>query len=430
MQETRELKQETLKTSDTDEVLVRVENVSKVFCRDLKGSLWYGLKDGVRELLPGSKGRHDGPGGLPVLRADEFWANQGISFELCRGDCLGLIGHNGAGKTTLLKMLNGLIKPDSGRITMRGRVGALIALGAGFNPILTGRENVYIAGSVYGLTKEEIDERYEQIVDFAELKDFMGTPVQNYSSGMQVRLGFAVALAMNPDILLLDEVLAVGDVAFQVKCFNALSRMRKNGIPFILVSHNMNNISRYCTKVIYLEHGKTKFYGDVSEGVNRFLQDMSGSSGVSGFGPDWTQVNGSGQIVLTHGEFRDEVGVKTKSISVGGKFYLVLSYQNKTANMGNLVLNFTIRNGAEQLFAFSSIRGPFRSVFSRCPDKGEIHIRLPGLLSAVDSLEFYVSLMDSQSKEIYDWKRGLKLDLVERSSIDCKNNKIVNIEIS
>ena len=144
------------------------------------------------------------------LRDGEFFAVKDVSFELRRGDCLGLLGHNGAGKTTLLKMLNGLIKPDAGSIMMRGRVGALIALGAGFNPILTGRENIYINGSVLGLTKKEIDAKIDEIIDFAEIREFIDMPVQSYSSGMAGRLGFAVATALDPDVLIVDEVLAVG----------------------------------------------------------------------------------------------------------------------------------------------------------------------------------------------------------------------------
>src|SRR5690606_19475321 len=172
------------------DVRVRVENLGKIFCQDLKRSLWYGAKDSLKDLIPGrTSGRSPGKDGTIPLRKGEFWANQNISFELRKGECLGLIGHNGAGKTTLLKMLTGLIKPDVGRIEMRGRVGALIALGAGFNPILTGRENIYVNASVLGLTRREIDEKIDDIIDFSEIREFIDSPVQNYSSGMAVRLG-------------------------------------------------------------------------------------------------------------------------------------------------------------------------------------------------------------------------------------------------
>ena len=256
-------------TTDADkgEVLVRVEGLSKKFCRDLKRSLWYGVQDMVGEITRSSnKGE---------LRRDEFWAVRDINFELRRGECLGLIGHNGAGKSTLLKMLNGLIKPDQGRIEMNGKVGALIELGAGFNPVLTGRENVYINGQILGFTKKEIDEKYEAIVAFAELQDFMETPVQSYSSGMKVRLGFAIAAQMEPDILIIDEVLAVGDVSFRVKCFNAINEIVKRS-SVIFVSHTMPQISKVCTHALLLKSGKIQVLTiDIVEAIKMYY---SGSS--------------------------------------------------------------------------------------------------------------------------------------------------------
>jgi lipopolysaccharide transport system ATP-binding protein len=204
------------------ELLIKVNGVSKKFCRSLKKSLWYGVQDICSDLNPFGKNgvgraqledRVSEETGSPSpishlpspissgLRPDEFWAVNNVSFELRRGECLGLIGRNGAAKTTLLKMLNGLIKPDSGSIAVRGSVGALIALGAGFNPILTGRENVYVNASILGLSKREIDTQMDGIIEFADIREFIDAPVQSYSSGMRVRLGFAIATAIKPDIL-------------------------------------------------------------------------------------------------------------------------------------------------------------------------------------------------------------------------------------
>ena len=241
------------------DVLIRAEGVSKKFCRTLRRSLWYGVKDTFGDLTV--------VGARPELRRGEFWAVDDVSFEVRRGECLGLIGRNGAGKTTVLKMLNGLIKPDKGRIEMRGRIAALVALGAGFNPIFTGRENVYINGSVLGLSKKEIDRKFDEIVDFAEVSDFIDTPVQSYSSGMQVRLGFAVATALQPDILLIDEVLAVGDVRFRWKCLERIKRLRESGVSLILVSHHSADLMRTCTKGLVLEAGKRTFDGSIEEAV-------------------------------------------------------------------------------------------------------------------------------------------------------------------
>ncbi len=253
------------------DTLIKVEAVSKKFCRDLKRSLWYGMKDLGNELLGR---RHGGDG---ELRPDEFWAVKDVSFELKRGECLGLIGRNGAGKTTLLRMLNGLIKPDQGRIEMRGRVGALIALGAGFNPVLTGRENIYVNASVLGLTKREIDEKIDEIIDFAEIGEFIDAPVQSYSSGMAVKLGFSVASSLSPDILLLDEVLTVGDAAFRFKCYRRVDQLLR-GSAVIFVSHDMPQVARICDRAFLLDKGQVRFDGFAIDGIENYrrLNEVDG----------------------------------------------------------------------------------------------------------------------------------------------------------
>ncbi len=267
----------------SDEILVEAELVSKKFCRSLKRSLWYGASDIASGLVPWKRNgaRHrDANAILPAdsipLREDEFWAVRDVSFELNRGECLGLIGHNGAGKSTLLKILNGLLRPDNGRITMRGRVAALIELNAGFAPILTGRENIFNQAALLGFSHQETLEKFDAIVDFADIGDFLDMPVQNYSSGMRVRLGFAVAAQMEPDILIIDEVLAVGDVAFRFKCLNAIGELLHSS-AVIFVSHTMPQIFRICSEVMLLDHGKVTFAGDnIAEGVSHYLSLVSG----------------------------------------------------------------------------------------------------------------------------------------------------------
>ena len=246
--------------SNHDNILIQCEGVSKKFCKDFKRSLWYGIQDVIFSFS--KKVQHQ-----DSLRRDEFWAVKDINFELKRGECLGLIGHNGAGKSTLLKILNGLIKPDQGQVTMRGRVGALIELGAGFNPVLTGRENIYNNGAVLGFSKEDIDSKLDDIIEFSELREFIDMPVQNYSSGMKVRLGFAVAAQMEPDILLIDEVLAVGDLGFKLKCFKTIDEILPN-TAIIFVSHAMPMVSRICSGTILMDKGQIKFQGnDVAKGI-------------------------------------------------------------------------------------------------------------------------------------------------------------------
>lgn len=258
-----------------DDTLIKVEGVSKKFCRNLKKSLLYGMKDLGNELFCRL---HTGD---EFLRQDEFWAVKDVSFKLERGECIGLIGRNGAGKTSLLRMLSGLIKPDKGRIEIKGRIGALIALGAGFNPVLTGRENIYVNAAVLGLGRKDVDRKFDDIVAFAELEDFIDTPVQSYSSGMTVRLGFAVATALNPDVLLLDEVLAVGDTRFQAKCFKRIRTILDGGGLILLVTHTLEHVANYCDRALLMDRGEILVDGGTSEALAGYIEQMGNHSELS-----------------------------------------------------------------------------------------------------------------------------------------------------
>ena len=248
------------------ESLVKVEHLGKKFCRKLKRSLWYGIRDIGAELV-GSKRSN------VKLRKEEFWALHDVSFDVKKGELIGLIGANGAGKTTLLKLLSGLIKPDVGEITVRGKIQALIALGAGFNPILTARENIYINGAVLGFSKKEMDKLLDQIMEFSGIAEFIDMPVQSYSSGMQVRLGFSVAINLKPDILIVDEVLAVGDASFRRKARNKMMELLHSGISVIFVSHNMALVTSMTSRCIYLDKGRVVAVGPSDEITSMYLSD-------------------------------------------------------------------------------------------------------------------------------------------------------------
>ncbi|HZI87608.1 MAG TPA: polysaccharide ABC transporter ATP-binding protein [Pyrinomonadaceae bacterium] len=255
-----------------------VEGVSKKFCRSLKRSLFYGLSDIAAEVS--GRSRHS-----DVLRTGEFWALNGVSFQLRPGEAVGLVGANGAGKSTLLRIVSGLIKPDAGTVRVKGRLAPLIALGAGFSPILTGRENVYVNMSILGLSRREIDDRFDEVVAFAEIGDALDAPVQTYSSGMAARLGFACAVHTNPDVLLIDEVLAVGDLKFRMKCFRHLAKLRENGTCFILVSHSPHAILSVCETAIYLSRGKVVAAGDTASVMSQYEQDLFSPSQAYTSGP-------------------------------------------------------------------------------------------------------------------------------------------------
>jgi len=244
-------------TMDKD-VIIKVENLGKKFTKSLKRSLVYGTTDVARNMF-----------GIPSktteLRKGEFWSLKGVSFEVKKGEALGVIGQNGSGKTTMLRVLNGIFPPDEGKVWIKGRLGALIAIGAGFQPQMTGRENIYLNGTILGMTRKELDQKMQQIIDFADIGDFLDAPVATYSSGMTVRLGFAVMIHSEPEIILADEGLGVGDLAFVLKCYRKIAEFRRNGGTIILVSHGMSLIRNNCQKVLWLDHGEPRMYGNTQE---------------------------------------------------------------------------------------------------------------------------------------------------------------------
>jgi lipopolysaccharide transport system ATP-binding protein len=258
---------EPLTETQDREVVLSVQNLSKKFCRNLSKSLFYGTRDMFTELI-GQRRQSD------KLRQGEFWSLRNISFQLHQGETLGLVGSNGAGKSTLLRIISGLIRPDTGSVEVTGRLAPLIALGAGFNPILTGRENIYANMSILGLSTQEIKKKFEAVVEFAEIGHALDAPVQSYSSGMAARLGFACAIHIDPDILLIDEVLAVGDSRFRAKCLRRLHELRQKQTAFILVSHNAHTILTVCESAIYLNKGVMMASGETALVVNQYEKDL------------------------------------------------------------------------------------------------------------------------------------------------------------
>jgi len=254
-----------------DSTVMQLENKSKKFCKSLKRSMLYGISDITRNLF-GIRTRSG------KLRKNEFWALDDINFQLSRGEVLGIIGSNGSGKSTLLKLLNGIFWPDKGRIALRGRVGALIEVGAGFHPLLTGRENIYLNGAILGMKKKEVEKKFDEIVDFAGIGDFLDTPVKHYSSGMFVRLGFSVAAHCDPDILLIDEILAVGDLNFQLKCRKKIREMRQKETAIVMVSHNMHTVNYLCRESILIHRGKKVFHGDTGRAIDIYRESQTGNS--------------------------------------------------------------------------------------------------------------------------------------------------------
>ena len=243
---------------------IELDHVSKVYRRHGRRRQFATLKSA---LLTGSLVRH--------LRPDEsFSALRDVSVSVPKGACFGVIGRNGSGKSTLLKLVAGITKPTSGSVRVHGRVSALIELGAGFHPEISGRENVFINGIMLGLSRREISDRFDEIVEFAELEDFIDAPVKTYSSGMYMRLGFAGAINVDPDILLVDEVLAVGDEGFSLKCLDKFAEFKRRGKTILLVTHGLSMVERFCDEAVWLDAGESRTIGDPKRVVQRYLTDV------------------------------------------------------------------------------------------------------------------------------------------------------------
>lgn len=258
------------------EPAISVQGVSKRYCPDLRRSLRYGVADIIADLRVGGDGDR-------TLRLGEFWAVDDVSFDVQPGEALGIIGRNGAGKSTLLRMLAGITRPDRGEIRLRGRVGSLLTLGAGFNQTLTGRENILIESAALGISRGEAYERIDDIIAFSELGEFIDAPVHTYSDGMRMRLGFAVATSLDADILLLDEVLIVGDIKFRQKSVRHIQQFVADGGSIVFVSHEMWLIQSICNQALHLSRGSTVLAGDVMGTISSYYHelDLAGSAPAS-----------------------------------------------------------------------------------------------------------------------------------------------------
>jgi lipopolysaccharide transport system ATP-binding protein len=308
---------------------ITVNGLSKKYCRSLKRSMIYGIRDLSRNML--GLGSHPGR-----LRPKEFWALDDITFDIERGKTLGVIGPNGSGKTTLLKILNGIFWPDRGHVLIRGKVGALIEVGAGFHPLLTGRENIFINGAILGMSRREVNDKFDQIVDFADIGDFLDSPVKHYSSGMHVRLGFAIAVHCHPDILLVDEVLAVGDEGFQRKCFDKIGELKENNCTTVIVSHNMHSISSFSDHILLLNHGQAEYFQTPHDGITRYsrLFIKQSNSEIE------KNCSGNDSIRFVH------VETSPQKLSPGNSFSFRLAYEAQR-DFPDIEIDTAIRNESD-----------------------------------------------------------------------------------
>lgn len=281
---------------------------------------------------------------------DTFWALKDVNFEIEQGDVVGIIGRNGAGKSTLLKILSHITYPTEGEITMRGRVGSLLEVGTGFHPELSGRENIYFNGAILGMKKKEIDEKFDEIVKFSGVEKFLDTPVKRYSSGMQVRLAFSVAANLDPEILLVDEVLAVGDAEFQKKCLGKMGEIAEGGRTVLFVSHNMAAVQQLCQHGIMLNGGKITSTGTIEDTIQDYTQNVEKTTLLDLV--ERTDRKGSQWLKFTRVTLYDPNGNEIKQVLNGQDVYIRLYYTSeKEFRKASVLVSFNVRNSQGYLLA-------------------------------------------------------------------------------
>ncbi|MBF2064477.1 MAG: ABC transporter ATP-binding protein [Calothrix sp. C42_A2020_038] len=320
--------------------VIKVENLSKKYViqhqqdsyKTFRGAITDAAKSLVSMLNPRAKNEN--------LGREEFWALNDVSFEIKQGERVGIIGRNGAGKSTLLKVLSRITEPTTGKIKISGRVASLLEVGTGFHPELTGRENIFLNGAILGMSKLEIQRKFDEIVAFAEVDKFLDTPVKRYSSGMYVRLAFAVAAHLEPEILIVDEVLAVGDAQFQKKCLGKMEDVGKQGRTVLFVSHNMSAVESLCTRGIWLYSGTLGLDGSPQSAISMYLENAY-SLADNVLLADRTDRTGSGKVKATSFRVLDADGKEVPSLQSGKDYYFEVGYSNYTGlALSNVVFSF------------------------------------------------------------------------------------------
>ncbi len=338
---------------------------------------------------------------------DEFWALRDVSLEIPRGSTFGLIGENGSGKSTLLKCIARILQPDSGTITSNGSMAALLELGSGFHPELSGRENVFLNGSILGLSRHELARRFDEIVDFAGVREFIDQPVKNYSSGMYVRLGFSVAINVDPDILLVDEVLAVGDASFQAKCMEKFAEFRRQGKTVIIVSHAMETMRTMCDEVAWLQHGHLESVGKPDQLVDDYVDTghVDRATTTEGF-TRW----GSGEAQIQRIELLDRAGTVTTAARTGDAVTIRLRYRTSEP-IERPVFGLALET-LEGVYVWASHTRDADYVPDRIDGSGSIELTVPRLMLLPGTYDLHASIVDYTTQHTFDFvRRGYRFDV-------------------
>lgn len=335
-------------------------------------------------------------------RVEEFWALRDMTFEVAAGKTFGIVGENGSGKSTLLKCLTRILRPDAGTITVQGRASALLELGAGFHPELSGRENVFLNGSILGMTRRELSRKFDEIVDFAGLGQFIDQPVKNYSSGMYVRLGFSVAISVDPDVLLVDEVLAVGDEAFQRKCQEKFLDLKAAGKTVILVTHDLDSVQRLCDEAVWVEHGQVKLVDSARDVVAEYVGNLEGGHQDDGGGGNrW----GSGEGRIEKVELLDFSGAPVCRLRTGDPLIVRFHY-DFSEPISRPVFGLSVHTPEGVHIAAPNTRDA-ECVPERLEGKGRLDFHMERLLLVPGTYELTVALHDYSCVHPFDFRHRL-----------------------
>jgi ABC-type polysaccharide/polyol phosphate transport system ATPase subunit len=348
---------------------------------------------------------------------EEFWALKDISFEIPQGSTFGLIGENGSGKSTLLKCIARIIEPNGGKIVTTGSLAALLELGSGFHPELSGRENVYLNASILGMSKSQIVDRFDAIVDFSGIREFIDQPVKNYSSGMYVRLGFSVAINVDPDILLVDEVLAVGDANFQDKCMEKFADFRHSGKTVVIVSHAMGSLRNLCDEAAWLKHGELVEVGATNQIVETYIEAGHVKRVDASTSTELKDRSGSGEVALTKVELLDAERRPTTEIRTGDPLYFRLHYQAHEKIEKPMFALSVDTIGGTHVWAHTSLDAEATPDF--IDGFGYIDVRVPRLNLQAGTFDLHASVNDYMWTHAYDrWRFCLRFDVLSRPGHD------------
>lgn len=346
-----------------------------------------------------------------IDEADVVWALRDVAFEVKDGEVVGFIGHNGAGKSTLLKILSRITEPTTGHAEIRGRVSSLLEVGTGFNPELTGRENVFLNGTILGMTKGEVARKFDEIVAFSGVERFIDTPVKRYSSGMKVRLGFAVAAHLEPDVLIVDEVLAVGDFAFKKKCLGKMDEVSQSGRTVLYVSHELGTVTELCQRAYVLARGRVVHEGPAEEAVEWYLRDMAAPTDSLRLGElDKTQRGGNGRVRFTAAYLEDKHGQRTITPVAGEPVDVVMEFEAREP-LREVMFSLLIRNHFGTAVAMCHMRSR-EEVYEVPAGAGRVRCRIPRLPLPHGAYQVMFRAQDAVRKTLLDQLRvGLEFDV-------------------